>query len=424
MTNSAYPLKTGILTESRSPGAGRFFAFFSLKDRVLPSGGRLLALWIALLLTSAEAAESTLSIGYLELDKDPRYKEAAMEARFQGQPWGRPFVGAEVALKEARFIGNALGVRFKLEHVTGSGAAEMASQMNKLSTQGVQFFLVDAPGEEMTKLARRFKGRDVLIFNLSALDNALRQIECQPNLLHIAPSQSMLIDALAQYLVSHKWRKVLVLQGPRSQDQAVVDALRRAEKRFGLKLVDIRPFKLGRDPRQRSRNNIALLTSGVDYDVVFVADTDGEFARAVPYQTQKPRPVVGSAGLVPDWWHWAWDRNGAPQLNKRFIKRAGRWMTGYDWAAWMAVKVIVEAVQRSQTTDFQTLAAFIRGKDIVLDGFKGYRLNFRDWDNQLRQPIFVTSANWVVERAPLEGFLHRTNVLDTLGFDEREIQCK
>ncbi len=424
MTDATCLRKTRGLVESRSRGADRIFAFLSAKDRVSLSVGPFLVLWVMLLLTSAQAAESILTIGYLELDKDPRYKEAAMEARFQGQPWGRPFAGAEVALKEARFIGSAIGVQFKLEHMTGPGPAEIASQVNQLLTQGVHFFLVDAPGEVIAPLARRFKGRDILLFNLSALDNALRQVECQPNLLHIVPSQSMLIDALTQYLVSQKWRKVLVLQGPKLQDQALVDALRRAEKRFGLKLVDIRPFKLGRDPRQRSRNNVALLTSGADYDVVFVADSEGEFARAVPYQILEPRPVVGSAGLVPDWWHWAWDRNGAPQLNKRFFKQAGRWMTGYDWAAWMAVKVIVEAVQRTQTTDFHTLDAFIHGKDIVLDGFKGYRLDFRSWDNQLRQPIFLTTSNWVIERAPLEGFLHQTNDLDTLGFDEREIQCK
>jgi ABC transporter substrate binding protein (PQQ-dependent alcohol dehydrogenase system) len=60
---------------------------------------------------------------------------------------------------------------------------------------------------------------------------------------------------------------------------------------------------------------------------------------------------------------------------------------------------------------------------LVLDGFKGYRLDFRPWDHQLRQPIFLTSLDWVVARAPLEGFLHETNNLDTLGLDEYETQC-
>ncbi|MCP4408791.1 MAG: ABC transporter substrate-binding protein [Gammaproteobacteria bacterium] len=410
--------------DSRSRRTGGFCACLVHHGGRAISTGGFLAIWIALIFTAAQAAETTLTIGYLELDKDPRYKQERMDARFQGQPWGRPFVGAQVALKEARFVGSAIGVRFQLERVTGRDAVELASQVERLAEQGVHLFLLDVPADVLSQLADRFSGRDVLLFNLSVLDNSLRQTGCQANLLHIVPSQSMLVDALTQYLITQKWRRVLVLQGPRPQDKVLAGAFQRAQKRFGLKVVDVRPFKLGRDPRQRSRNNIALLTSGEDYDVVFVADSDGEFARAVPYQIQKPRPVVGSAGLVPDWWHWAWERHGAPQLNKRFYKKAKRWMTGYDWAAWMAVKIIVEAVQRAKTTDFRTLADFIRSKDIVLDGFKGYRLNFRPWNNQLRQPLLVTTTNWVVERAPLEGFLHQTNNLDTLGFDDRESKCK
>jgi len=188
--------------------------------------------------------------------------------------------------------------------------------------------------------------------------------------------------------------------------------------------VDTREFVLGSDPRKRGQNNVALLTGRADYDVVFVADASGDFAKEVPYQVSKPRPVAGGAGLVPDWWHWGWDRHGAPQLNGRFQKRAKRLMTGYDWAGWMAVKAIVEALLRTGSTDFATLAAFIRGQDIVLDGFKGNRLSFRPWSGQLRQPVFVTTGEWVVARAPLEGFLHAKNDLDTLGVDERENLCR
>ena len=44
----------------------------------------------------------------------------------------------------------------------------------------------------------------------AAPDDALRQGECQPNLLHMGPSRAMLSDALAQFLVSRKWREVLL----------------------------------------------------------------------------------------------------------------------------------------------------------------------------------------------------------------------
>jgi ABC transporter substrate binding protein (PQQ-dependent alcohol dehydrogenase system) len=133
---------------------------------------------------------------------------------------------------------------------------------------------------------------------------------------------------------------------------------------------------------------------------------------------------VGAAGLVADWWHWAWERQGAPQLNNRFAKLTRRPMTGYDWSAWMAVKAIVESVLRTKSTEPRPVAAYLVGDQIALDGFKGARHSFRAWDRQLRQPLLLTTGNWVVERAPLDGFLHARNVLDTLGFDQPESRCR
>ena len=42
----------------------------------------------------------------------------------------------------------------------------------------------------------------------------------------------------------------------------------------------------------------------------------------------------------------------------------------------------------------------------------------------MRQPILIATHNAVIERAPLQGFLHQTNNLDTLGFDRRDSRCK
>ncbi|HID82563.1 MAG TPA: amino acid ABC transporter substrate-binding protein [Chromatiales bacterium] len=377
-----------------------------------------------ILLSPVQAVEKTFVIGYLELESDPRYKERYSEARYRGQPWGRPFDGAKIALKEVRFAAASAGVKFELKRKIVKDDAELIAALDTLISDGAEHVLVDAPAASINALAKHAAGKAVLLFNVSAVDNSLRQKQCRKNLLHIIPSRAMLMDALAQYLVSSKWRKVLVLQGPRPGDADIYQAFKRSAKRFGLKIVDTKPFKLGRDPRQRSRNNVALLTSGKDYDVVFVADSDGEFARAVPYQIQRPRPVVGSAGLVAEGWHWAWDRHGAPQLSRRFLRKSKRWMTAYDWSAWMAVKALAEAVQRTGSTELNVLKQYLLSEKIVLDGFKGYPLSFRSWNNQLRQPVFLTTGNWVVARAPLEGFLHDKNNLDTLGFDAREIKCQ
>jgi ABC transporter substrate binding protein (PQQ-dependent alcohol dehydrogenase system) len=387
-------------------------------------GAVAVGLALAAGLVPARAAERPLPIGYLEMEDDGRYEERRVAARFQGQPWGRPFDGARVAVEESDFASSAAGVKLELRRQAAEDADALVAAIERLQGGGTHFFLLDAPGEVVAAVAQRTRGKDLLLFNLTALDDSLRQERCQPHLFHVAPGHAMLMDALAQFLVAKKWRQALVLKGPRPEDAALNAAFERSAKRFGIKIVDTRAFVLGKDPRERAQNNVALLTAGVDYDAVVVADADGEFARDVPYQTQRPRPVVGAAGLVADWWHWAWERQGAPQLNNRFLKLARRPMTGYDWSAWMAVKVIVETALRAKSTDVKAAAAYLTGDQAALDGFKGARQTFRPWDRQLRQALFLTTGNWVVERAPLEGFLHAKNILDTLGFDERDSRCR
>ncbi len=377
----------------------------------------------ASLALAAMVPAATLSIGYLELNNDPRYYEEHLKGHYQAQPWGRPYAGAEVALDESRFAGAAAGVDMRLQRASAEDEKALLSRLEAMRKGGTHFFLVDAPGAVIAALGKATAGEHVLVFNISALDDRLRREDCRRDVLHVVPSRAMLADALAQDLVAHKWREVLALVGPKPQDEAMYAAFKASAKRYGLDVVDAKRFVLGRNPRERSENNIALLTSGQDYDVVFVADSDGEFARAVPYQTQRPRVVAGAAGLVADWWHWASERYGAPQLNNRFVEKAARPMTGYDWAAWMAVKAIAEAVLRTGSGDFATLRDYIEGDQLILDGFKGNRLSFRSWNHQLRQPIMLTSPNYVIAIAPLEGFLHRTNNLDTLGQDQRESQC-
>ncbi len=112
----------------------------------------------------------------------------------------------------------------------------------------------------------------------------------------------------------------------------------------------MRPFVLGNDPRERGENNVRLLTGGVSYDVVFVADASRQFAPFVPYNTMDPRPIVGSEGLVASAWHIYWERQGAPQLNRRFARRAGRPMSDEDWATWVAVRAVIDATVRNRAT--------------------------------------------------------------------------
>ena len=263
-----------------------------------------------------------------------------------------------------------------------------------------------------------------MVFNIGLEDDALRGEQCAAHLLHTLPSAQMRSDALAQYLAARNWRKLLLLQGPEPQDALQAQALVRSAQRYGLKIVQTRPFKLGTDPRERDLANTRLLTGDRDHELVAVADSIGEFARTLPYATQWPRPVVGSSGLMALAWHPHWERHGGPQLSRRFYKLAGRPMQGHDWAAWAAVKAVAAVLADDPKAGIAQQLKRLRGGSVYLDGAKGPRLSFRPWDGQLRQPMFLAHGDGVAGVAPLEGVLHPTEVLDTLGMDEKESACK
>jgi ABC transporter substrate binding protein (PQQ-dependent alcohol dehydrogenase system) len=97
-------------------------------------------------------------------------------------------------------------------------------------------------------------------------------------------------------------------------------------------------------------------------------------------------------------------------------------MTGLDWSVWMATKLVIQASVRTHNGDFTQISAQILS-DASYDGVKGLAVSVRPWDHQLRQAILLTTHDAVVDSAPLPGFLHETNELDTLGDDQPETPC-
>ena len=387
------------------------------------SGVFLLAVLAA---AAALAAEKIpLTIGYLEVADDARYAERRRYTGIRLNTRHRPFPGAGISIRDSKVIGRALGMKFGLERAAGKDVAELAALVRGLrGERGIGLFIVDAPAAVLSGLADATAGLEVLLFNVSEPANALRGADCRANLMHVIPSRAMLSDALVQYLVAKGWRNVLVLRGPLPEDSAMTAAFAASARKLGARVVATKDFVLSNDPRERGKNNIALLTSSPGHDVVFLADSDGEFGRYVPYQTAKARPVVGSQGLVSGAWHWTWERHGAPQLNQRFERKVGRDMADADWAAWVAVKAIVEAASRSRSAEFADIAAYLKGSELTLDTYKGTPASFRPWNNQLRQPILLHTHNAVAGRAPLPGFLHPSENMDTLGIDKVESKCR
>ncbi|SMG62892.1 conserved hypothetical protein [methanotrophic bacterial endosymbiont of Bathymodiolus sp.] len=148
------------------------------------------------------------------------------------------------------------------------------------------------------------------------------------------------------------------------------------------------------------------------------------FGEYISYRTWLPRPVIGTQGLVATAWHPAHEQWGAVQIQNRFKALAERQMQEQDYAAYLTVRSIGEAVTRTKAVDAATIKAYLLSERFKLQGYKGRALSFRDWNGQLRQPVLLAAPTSLVTAPPLEGFLHPQNELDTLGYDKPETQCQ
>lgn len=373
------------------------------------------------LLSVPALAQDVARIVYLGLEGDPLYEPDPFYTGLSLRDVARPVDGVRLGFRDTRVLGRALGVDFVLDETLAT-PDELADAVRSARAAEPLAILLDLPPEAMTAALDRAEPGDLFI-NIRDRSNRWRGADCAPGLLHTPPSEDMLADALAQHLRTQGWTDVLLLRGEGDRDAGAAEAAVRAAGKFGLKVVDERAFELTNDPRRRDRSNLALLTGGVRHDVVWLVDAEGEFGRYLPFATYAPRPVVGSEGLTPRAWHWTFERYGAPQLNQRFRRLAGRDMVSEDWAAWVGVRAIVDAVAGAGTVERSAVRAALLSQDLSVDLYKGVRGNFRVWDGQLRQPVLLATHNAVIAVAPLAGFEHQRDTLDTLGTDAPESAC-
>ncbi|MEP7295077.1 MAG: ABC transporter substrate-binding protein, partial [Burkholderiales bacterium] len=272
---------------------------------------------LALILSSAwlGATGATLKATLISAENDPRLDRTRTERAYLGHAGGPAADGVQVALDEGGFELEAAGASVLLSPAGARSVETARAAAQAAEKAGAALILTDLPADWTLAVADAVK---LPVLNLGAPDDSLRQQDCRPRLYHLLPSERMRADAIAQTLVSRKWNKLLLLVGPSAQDQLRAATAQASIKRYGLQVVASKPFKLSTDPRERDLANPLLLTAGNNYDAVWIVDSDGEFARGLPYRTVLPRPVVGDAGLFALAWHAQFERYGAPQVSRRF----------------------------------------------------------------------------------------------------------
>ena len=337
--------------------------------------------------------------------------------------------GAEQGIRDNNTTGRFTGQAFELHPLQIEPTEAPEEAFRRLHGQGIRLFLVNLPADQLLGLAKTQEAADSLIFNIGATDDVLRTEHCLGNVLHTAPSRSMLADALAQYLAWKRWTRWFLVVGKAPGDKAFAEALRRAASRFGAKIAEEKDWTFEAGARRTDSGHfneqqvVNAFTQVDDYDILLVADEGDAFGEYLNYRTYLPRPVGGTQGLVATTWSGVHEQWGATQFQRRFHKEASRWMTPVDYAAWLAVRSIGEAATRTGSAAPDKLREYMVGPDFKLAAFKGVPVSYRDWNGQLRQPLLIVSPRVLVSVSPQQGFLHQFTPLDTLGYDRPETPC-
>lgn len=410
------------MTDNKSHMADIRFFYISIRLFVI-LGIVLLAVFFSTrsVLAVTQASELSLPVLYLE-QVEP---QAPVLSNILPPPTDSGLRGVELGIADNNTTGKFLNHRYQMHSLVSESAEKLLAEARRWVETGNGLIVANLPAETLLALMALPQIQDnAIVFNAGSSDDRLRRRQCQPYLLHTLPSRAMLSDALIQFLIKKRWNRWLLIQGGKPRDQLLVNAFQRSAKRFGGTVIDTKTWRFDTDLRRSAQQEMPLFTQTKPYHVTLVADELGDIGEYVLYNTWHPRPVAGSQGLQPVGWHRVVEQWGGAQLQNRFIALTGRWMNSKDYAAWIAVRALGEAVTRTGSDNVNRLYTYLLSDTFEVAGFKGRTLSFRQWNGQLRQPVPLVHARALVSQSPQEGFLHPHTDLDTLGFDRAETQCR
>jgi ABC transporter substrate binding protein (PQQ-dependent alcohol dehydrogenase system) len=369
----------------------------------------------------AYAQQTPLDIPLIYIEKQAEHPPTL--SNFESIPDDQGLAGARLAIKDNATTGKFLKHNYSLSEIVKSPSEDVLSDARAALGGGPKIAILNMPKADLLAVADLPEAADDLLFNAGAWDTDLRSGQCRKNVLHTLPSRDMLSDALMQFLVKRQWTDVMLITGNYETDKALGDAFRNSAKKFGVTIAADKPWLTDADIRRNAMQEVPVFTQDAEYDAVIVADEEDQFGTFIQYNTWQPRPVMGSAGLTVSAWSPVMEQWAAIQLQDRFYEFAERRMNSIDYASWLAARTVGEAVTRTKSAEVKAMRDYIFSDKFVQDGFKGSGLSYRTWNGQMRQPIPLASEDALVTLAPLEGFLHQSTELDTLGLDQPESKC-
>jgi ABC-type branched-subunit amino acid transport system substrate-binding protein len=359
-------------------------------------------------------------------------------------------MGAQLGAEEANVTAGMFGSRVELIIEEATTPDNIQSVIGKLTAHGQLSAVIAALDDaETAELSAFCQQAGVVCLNTCARGGELRGEKCQRLTFHVEPDLGMYTQAMGQWLVHNSRKRWQYVISDRPFGQEVYRrASRFLQHQGGTELgrwmitpgqVDFKDVlgHLGRGDEEA----VVVALRGVELQG-FLEQYRATGATALLAGVPLDMIALWQANSAPPqsvWvtsWYHGLERFSARELNRRFSRRFEKPAEGFAWANWAAVKMVVEGVLRSGTTEAAALVSYLEGSP-PFDGHKGKALTFRAWNHQLRQPLYVLKAR---EGTPegsrdtlqLIGELPSPTapsqavaaLLDTLGEPQRESLCR
>jgi ABC-type branched-subunit amino acid transport system substrate-binding protein len=359
-------------------------------------------------------------------------------------------MGAQLGAEEADVTAGMFGTKVELIVEDATTPENMLTLARKLSSgENVSAIIAAVDDLSTAGLSAFAQQQRVLCLNTVARGGDLRGEKCHRSTFHVEPDLAMYTHAMGQWLIQNnrkRWyyivaegaigqevlergSRFLQHQGGTDLGRAVVSAGQSDYKDVLAHLargdaeaivVALRGDELRHFLDQYKASGLNVLLAGVPLDMLALWQTSPEALQGV---------------WVTSWYHGL-ERFSARELNRRFYRRFERPAEGFAWTNWAAVKLVTEGVLRSASTDASALVDYLESAP-PFDGHKGRSLTFREWNHQLRQPLYVLKARedkpenaWdllqlIGEMPPPAGpGKSVAEVLDTLGEPKAESLCR
>jgi branched-chain amino acid transport system substrate-binding protein len=345
----------------------------------------------------------------LKAQSDPvRIGHLTPRTGFLGQVGEYGFQGATLAVEEANAAGGVLGRRVELVAEDSVNPATAVTKANKLVERDKVICLIgeisSASGLAIGDQAQRHR---VPFFNTGCNSDALRGANCKRYSFHIEGSNSMYTKTIGTWQLEQN-----LIKGARwyflTADYAFGHDLYKVSSRFleqngGIILnndfvptntADYSAYIL--KIRQLKPDFVYLNLAGVDQTTFLKQYREYRlpYKLAGGVMDTVPFWAAGLENLSGHWqslWYHGLDNPAARAFTQRFTRKFGHPPENQAWGDYVGVRIALQAVAETRGTDSRRIVDYLEG-GAQFDLLKGRKGQFRKWDHQLLQEMYVVEV--------------------------------